>query len=233
VLFDRFLARLISAAPGGWVLKGGLALDFRFDMRSRTTKDIDLARSDDEEAALEDLLAAQQLELDDHFTFRIERAGRLMDEELATTRFRIHGELASRSFDTVLLDIGFSDPVLWEPDLLRGSELLDFAGIAPIEVPTLPIEQHLAEKVHAYTREYHGGRPSSRVKDFVDILLIRTFSSLRADRLMLALEQTFAARGSSQSQFHSPLRQQDGRSPTGGSQPRSESTRISGGLTMG
>ena len=43
VAFDRLLARLLVVAPGRWVLKGGLALDFRFGERARTTRDIDLA----------------------------------------------------------------------------------------------------------------------------------------------------------------------------------------------
>lgn len=33
VAFDRLLARLVQAAPGRWVLKGALALDFRLGER--------------------------------------------------------------------------------------------------------------------------------------------------------------------------------------------------------
>ncbi len=44
VAFDRFLARMFAVAPDGWVLKGALALDYRFGDRARTTKDIDLAK---------------------------------------------------------------------------------------------------------------------------------------------------------------------------------------------
>jgi Nucleotidyl transferase AbiEii toxin, Type IV TA system len=42
VAFDRLLARLIAAEPDRWVLKGGLALQFRLGSRARKTKDIDL-----------------------------------------------------------------------------------------------------------------------------------------------------------------------------------------------
>lgn len=51
------------------MLKGALALDFRLGGASRPTKDIDLGRDDDEEAAIEDIAAAQRLHLDDFFTF--------------------------------------------------------------------------------------------------------------------------------------------------------------------
>ncbi len=46
VVFERLLARLIQAAPDRWVLKGGLALDYRLGSRARTTKDMDLGRHD-------------------------------------------------------------------------------------------------------------------------------------------------------------------------------------------
>ena len=58
VAFDRLLARLLIAAPGRWVLKGGLAFDYRFGTRARTTKDMDLAGAAGEEVATSDLLAA-------------------------------------------------------------------------------------------------------------------------------------------------------------------------------
>ena len=73
VVFDRLLVRLVIAAPGRWVLKGALALDFRLGERTRTTKDMDLVRGDNEAAATSDLIAAQAVDLDDFFTFDIEK----------------------------------------------------------------------------------------------------------------------------------------------------------------
>lgn len=52
VVFDRLLARLLLVAPERWLLKGALALDLRLGARSRTTKDMDLARQDCEAAAV-------------------------------------------------------------------------------------------------------------------------------------------------------------------------------------
>jgi hypothetical protein len=65
VAFELFLRRLVEVAPNRWVLKGALALDFRLDATTRSTKDIDLGRDDDEEAAVHDIAAAQQLDLHD------------------------------------------------------------------------------------------------------------------------------------------------------------------------
>jgi hypothetical protein len=61
-------------------------------------------------------------------------------------------------------------------------------------VPGLPLEQRVAEKVHAYTRKYSGGRPSSRVKDLVDLLTISSSARVDGTRLQAALEATFEAR---------------------------------------
>ncbi|MEO7144903.1 MAG: nucleotidyl transferase AbiEii/AbiGii toxin family protein [Bryobacteraceae bacterium] len=40
VAFDRFLARLFRGANTNWVLKGGYAMELRFQT-ARTTKDLD------------------------------------------------------------------------------------------------------------------------------------------------------------------------------------------------
>ena len=72
--------------------------------------------------------------------------------EGAAVRYRVRAELAGRPFETVTLDVGFSPPGAFTPDTLTTSDLLTFAGIEPLAVPVLPIAQHVAEKVHAYTR---------------------------------------------------------------------------------
>lgn len=43
IAFDRMLARLEIAAPGEFILKGGLALHYRFGDSARTTLDMDFA----------------------------------------------------------------------------------------------------------------------------------------------------------------------------------------------
>ena len=47
-------------APDRWVLKGAFVLDFRLAITTRSTKDIDLGRDDDEQAAIRDITAALQ-----------------------------------------------------------------------------------------------------------------------------------------------------------------------------
>lgn len=195
VVFDRLLARLTAAAPDRWVLKGALALDYRLRERGRMTKDVDLVRRDDEEAATSDFIAAQAVDLKDFFAFSVEKVGRPEEADGDAVRYRVRAELGGRLFEEVLVDVGFSDPLGWQPERLRGPDLLSFAGIEPVEVPALPLEQQVAEKVHAYTRTYGGGLGSSRVKDLVDLVLVMRSMTLEAARLRHALEVTFRSRG--------------------------------------
>ncbi|MBM3526376.1 MAG: nucleotidyl transferase AbiEii/AbiGii toxin family protein [Alphaproteobacteria bacterium] len=197
VAFDRLLARLFAVAPDRWVLKGGLALDYRLGAKARTTMDVDLARAGDEDAATVDLLATGELDLGDHFSFAIERIAQL-DQlvERSAVRYHVRADLAGRQFEEFLLDVGFDFPTGWEPETLHGPDLLAFADIAPVDAPSLPLELHVSEKVHAYTRGYgQSGTASTRVKDLVDLALIASASSVTADRLSRALRETFGQRG--------------------------------------
>jgi len=196
VVFDRLMARLLVAAPNRWVLKGAVAIHFRVGPRFRTTKDMDLGRQDNDAAATADFLAAQAVDLGDYFTFIIERGRRPNPAvEDVAVRYHVTAEIAGRPFEDVTVDIGFSDPVLAAPEMLRGPNLLDFAEIPPAEVPVLPLEQHLSEKVHALTRSYAGSQSSSRVKDLIDLVAMATFFGFHAGTLRRALEVTFADRG--------------------------------------
>jgi hypothetical protein len=194
VVFDRLLARLKEVAPERWILKGALALDFRLGPRTRTTKDMDLARADDEEAATADFIAAQAAQVDDFFSFVVEKARDLGERAEGAVRYHVRAELAGRLFEDAVVDVGFSDALPRTVDRLRGPDLLSFAEIEPVEVPALSLEQHVAEKVHAYSRTYGQGFTSSRVKDLVDLVLVKSFASLDADRLRESMVETFEKR---------------------------------------
>jgi hypothetical protein len=193
--FDRFLARLAAAAHGRWMLKGALALDLRLDIPTRTTRDIDIGRHDDEHAATADLVAAQAADAGDFFSFAVERTPAFRGAESAATRYRARAELAGRLYEQFPVDVGFAPAAPgWEPERLRGSDLLAFAQLAPIAIPVIALELHVAEKVHAHTRTYADQRPSTRVKDLIDLALIASAATLDAQRLHAALAHTFASR---------------------------------------
>jgi hypothetical protein len=42
------------------------------------------------------------------------------------------------------VDVAFGDPILGEPELITGDDLLAFAGIAAPELRVYPVETHVA-----------------------------------------------------------------------------------------
>ncbi len=191
VAFDRVLARLQEAAPATWLLKGGVALEYRL-ARARATLDIDISTELNLNEMSDVLADAAAANLDDYFQIAIGERERPVDE-VETYRFHIAVQYADgRTFENLKLDIGFADPWLGTPAEVRAPSLLDFAGIPPTTVRAIPAEQHLAEKIHAYTKSY-GSRPSSRVKDLVDIVLLLK-DSVSRDRLRATIQAIFERR---------------------------------------
>jgi predicted nucleotidyltransferase component of viral defense system len=194
VAFERLLARLLVVSRERWVLKGGLALAFRLGAASRTTLDIDIARAGDEEQATEDFRSAAHLDLGDRFIFVIEGPrGLELQGRARVARYGVRVDLAGRRFDAFSVDVAFEavDP---NAELLTiANPILAGIGLAPIAVPIFPVEDHVAQKLHAYTR-LHGlaGRQSTRVKDLVDLVLIARAQNFEARRLRAALAVTFA-----------------------------------------
>jgi predicted nucleotidyltransferase component of viral defense system len=199
VAFDRFLARLIADQPDDWVLKGGLALQLRLGNRARTTKDIDLLLKDDQHVqdVHQALVRAALLDLRDWFQFEVARPAS------ADLRFPVQGLLDGRAFETFHVDVGMGDPLIEPAEKLTTPALLDFADIQPSVVPCYPMTQQIAEKVHAYTRPYATSE-STRVKDWVDILLMAELGKIHGPTLLQALHATFNARGTHPLPMHLP-----------------------------
>ena len=109
-------------------------------------------------------------------------------------RFGIVAEMAGREFEPIHVDVAIADSANWNPESRRTHGWMAFAGVDPADVPVLAIEQHIAEKVHAYLRTYASGA-SSRVKDLVDLALITGAIPIDAERLRIAVDTTFDVRG--------------------------------------
>lgn len=190
--FDRVLARLSLVAPDVWLLKGGVALEYRLD-HARATTDIDASAKVGVERIVDILHAAVAVELKDYFALRLGESSKPFDE---TAMWRFHLDVLyenGRLFEPLRIDVGFADPWLGQPQTLTGPSLLDFAGIEPATVHAISVEQHLAEKLHAYTRHY-GNHDSTRVKDLVDIALLVGEVALDGDELARMLHDVFSAR---------------------------------------
>lgn len=189
IAFERFMAHLDDR----WILKGGYALQLRTES-ARTTQDIDLlAQHITQEEVAETLLEMLHQDLGDHFEFYMERTN--PDTNFGSTiRFRVIARLAGRVFERFHIDVGFGDPIVEPIEYLVPPTYLSFAEIPISPIPCYPVTQHLAEKLHALVRP----RPveTSRVKDYVDILLFASFDDdLHAEHLTAAIQAVFETRG--------------------------------------
>lgn len=92
------------------------------------------------------------------------------------------------------LDVGLGAAVPDRTDLLRGGIDLSFAGLPALETPALPLEVHLAEKLHALSLPRPEGRLNTRVMDLVDVILLQRRGLRPMNAPRAAAEATFARR---------------------------------------
>lgn len=133
------------------------------------------------------------VDLGDFFNFEVRRTSRL-DRAVGfqATRYTVAAELAGRPFERFPVDVAFEKQSATPPEWLRPSDSLGFAGLDAPEIPVVALEQHVAEKLHAYTRTYGSERhDSTRTKDLIDLVLIGDLAALDGRRLRLALEDVF------------------------------------------
>jgi predicted nucleotidyltransferase component of viral defense system len=200
VLFERVLARLESFAPGRCVLKGGVALELRFPNTARATKDLDLALREIEQGAVEvrdTLVGALNLDTEgDWFEFLVSEPNELSAVEAGRVgwRFALEALLDGRQFGTFHLDVVLRDQEVAPTDRVRLPGSLVFAGLDAIEVEVVNEVQLFAEKLHALTRTYPGERPSSRVKDLVDLVMLIEGGLKASNETLRATEHVFRAR---------------------------------------
>ncbi|NMC47282.1 MAG: nucleotidyl transferase AbiEii/AbiGii toxin family protein, partial [Chloroflexi bacterium] len=194
VAFERLLARLTKSNPGTWILKGGLNMALRLGQYARTTKDIDLLALENPGKIYALLVNSCRTDLEDFFTFYVEKPQNETFENSTGTRYNIESRLDGRMFEQFHVDVSVSDKVIEPPDYLKMSSLT-FANIEPVTIPCYSIHQQIAEKYHAMTRTYSSGE-SSRVKDLIDILALASHSDLDLEKLKNALELTCEHRNS-------------------------------------
>lgn len=199
VVFTRLIARTNAAFGDTTVLKGGFALELRLE-RARTTRDIDLVLLGSDAQLLQRLQAAGQLDLKDFMTFEIQPDKNTPDITgdgvlYGGKRFRVEGKLAGKVYGARFgLDVVLGGKMLGAPSRIATEPFLDFAGIAAPVVQVLPVETHLAEKLHAYTLPRT--TENARVRDLPDMALLGTVTDtqLVPQRLRDAFRLTFEAR---------------------------------------
>lgn len=200
VAFDRLLARIFSGNNPTFYLKGGYAMELRV-AEARVTKDIDLTclqratNANDllSEIILDELQELATLDLSDFFSYQIGKAQLDLDNApYGGSRYPVSALIDGKLFVRFQLDVG-ADVVVDEIEQIKGVDWLEFCGVKAPIIPTISIEQQLSEKLHAYSLP-HGDRVNSRVKDFIDMVLLLNMREIKNEEFQKVLEKVFKAR---------------------------------------
>lgn len=200
IVFERLLVRFASDSEHGWILKGGAAVEVRLADKARMTRDLDLAlrHSAPTDGIVRELLA-EALSIDpqgDLFEFRVDRF-RVMsiDDSLGPVwRASVDCVLDGRSFDRVSIDLVARMSETRRVEMLQLPGTLAFAGLEPVSIMAVDLNQHFAEKLHALLRT-HGERPNTRVKDLADLVLFIEGGLAPSGALVAAVSDVFGSRG--------------------------------------
>ena len=159
------------------------------------TADADTTWRADADQLQDTLARAAGIDLADHFEFLIGSPSSLHGEgPEGGARFPIESRLAGRLFEPIRLDVNLSASDPRPVEALRLRNHFEFAGLPDVVVPAISSGQQLAEKLHAYTRDYATGE-NTRAKDLYDMLIIA--AQLRVPplaELAGACQTTFALR---------------------------------------
>ncbi len=211
--YVQFLARLFLDDNVSWVLKGGHALELRLQ-KSRATKDIDLAMKDmewihfkkeEKSSALRELLLEKsQIDLEDYFQFKISKPIlSLYGAPYGGIRFHIEAMIDGKTFSKFLIDIGIGDAWIEPQDTLQLLSHLEELGLKNFTIKVIPIEHHIAEKIHALTLPRDA--VNSRVKDLVDLFLIFKFEKFSKEKTKDCIKETFIKRNTHKIPIKLPL----------------------------
>lgn len=132
--------------------------------------------------------------ISDWFEFYIGLPMREFDQAVyGGWRYPVEARVAYRVFTKFHIDVGIGDAVISEAEWKKGDDILQFAEIEPACVAMLPIEQHFAEKIHAYSYPREK-RPFSRIRDLVDLVLLIEQGLPDKTLIMSAIKATFKRR---------------------------------------
>lgn len=192
-MFDRLLSRVFNDGPeSGWLLKGGTSMLARIPT-ARHTSDIDLATNTGTlDEASETLAEAAARDIGDHLTFHISdtHAAGKGQPGVEVRRLILTATETGRPklIAHVPIDLVISTAPVGYIHTINPANRLHLPKPLPVSPYRLyPMVDHIADKVCATMTTFPGGRPSSRVKDLVDLALIARTQTVDLDQLRLAI----------------------------------------------
>lgn len=154
-----------------FVLKGGVTMELRLDLRARATQDLDAAFRAEAAQMLDRLRDALEAGHDD---FTATTTSMVQIGSTSAVRASVKLSYRGRSWATVPVELS---PVVGsareEYDLVRVRNLQPLGLDGPRAVPCLAIPHQIAQKLHACTEVFDDGPANARFRDLIDVLLLR------------------------------------------------------------
>jgi predicted nucleotidyltransferase component of viral defense system len=107
-------------------------------------------------------------------------------------RYSVSSFVDRRLFVRFQLDVG-ADVVIDKIEQVEGSDWLKYCGIETPKMRMISVEQQFAEKLHAYTMP-RDQRQNSRVKDLIDMLLLKQVRAIDRERFKQTLQKVYKVR---------------------------------------
>lgn len=168
--FHRFLCRIFSRQDSPFVLKGGQSMLAR-TADARATRDIDLlSEKADIDEALAELKHLAAIDLEDFVTFEFVGCKPIKAEDDYRAGFNVTFTplLGRKRLQDISIDLVFDRIAYGKSEVVEPADRIDVPDIPTFGYRIYPATSSLADKLCAMV-EMHDGRPSSRVKDLVDV----------------------------------------------------------------
>jgi len=190
--FNRFLSRVFSEGHvSGWILKGGTGMLARV-ASARATIDVDLSRSGHSiDAALSELRRLAETDLGDFFRF--DYTGYVPsiggDQQAYVDGYRVSFDISIGASRKGQLHVDLVSSVITtdDPEFASPANALDLPKLANHPYRLYSVVDQIADKVCA-TLSLYNGRPSSREKDLVDLVVLAVTQDIDGAKLLRALQ---------------------------------------------
>ena len=194
--FHRLLVRIFSDPASPFVLKGGHGALAR-TIDARRTRDIDImSNSLDLDEALAELRRLISLDLDDYLIFDMANVGSIKTNDRYRDGYSvtISVSFGGRTMQPISIDL-VSDVVdCGRPERIAPADRIDIPDLFVCDYPVYPVTMAVVDKFCGIT-ERHDGRPSSRVKDLVDLVVYLTHEPIDGGELADRLQREASIRG--------------------------------------
>lgn len=180
---DRLLCRIFCEGIPSFVVKGGQRM-LAYTTSARETRDVDVVcREATLDRALEELQRLIAIDLDDFFRFEVISVSpiKAADEYRDGLTVKVSVFCGAQRLAPISIDLVIDPTFTGAPRRMAPASRLDIGGVPVFDYLLYPAEHVIADKVCATLSTYEG-RPSSRVKDLVDLGVIALSESVDGSR---------------------------------------------------